>query len=329
MALALLGIRSRKRRIATMPRPIWSGTLSFGLLNVPVQLVTAERGGSDISFRMLDGRDKKPIKYKRVNADTGEEVPWEKIVKAYEYEKNHYVVIDEKDLKSAKPEAAETIDIEAFVDRDAISPMYFEKPYYLTPAKKAEKGYVLLRDVLKRTKKVGVARVVLRTRQYLALLMAEGDALILDLLRFADEIVPQEDINVPGAAKDHRVTPRELDMAEKLIESMAAEWTPEEYRDDFEDRLHKMIERRIKEHGDATVRLKDEGKSPEHAATNVVDFMALLQQSLKKKGGKGERAAAAAKDDEERESEKPKSRTRSRAAPARPRARSGGTRKRS
>jgi DNA end-binding protein Ku len=305
-----------------MARPIWSGTISFGLLNVPVQLVTAERGGSDISFRMLDGRDKKPIKYKRVNADTGEEVPWEKIVKAYEYEKNHYVVIDEKDLKSAKPEAAETIDIEAFVDRDAISPMYFEKPYYLVPAKKAEKGYVLLRDVLKRTKKVGVARVVLRTRQYLALLMAEGDALVLDLLRFADEIVPQEDVNVPGAAKEHRVTARELEMAEKLIESMAAAWTPEEYRDDFEDRLHKMIQRRIKEHGDATVRLKDEGKAPEHAATNVVDFMSLLQQSLKKKGG---RAAPAAKDDDE----KPKARTRTRAAPARPRARSTGTRKRS
>jgi DNA end-binding protein Ku len=305
-----------------MARPIWSGTISFGLLNVPVQLVTAERGGSDISFRMLDGRDKKPIKYKRVNADTGEEVPWEKIVKAYEYEKNHYVVIDEKDLKSAKPEAAETIDIEAFVDRDAISPMYFEKPYYLVPAKKAEKGYVLLRDVLKRTKKVGVARVVLRTRQYLALLMAEGDALVLDLLRFADEIVPQEDVNVPGAAKEHRVTARELEMAEKLIESMAADWTPEEYRDDFEDRLHKMIERRIKEHGDATVRLKDEGKAPENAATNVVDFMSLLQQSLKKKGG---RAAPAAKEDDE----KPKARSRSRTTTARPRARSTATRKRS
>ena len=304
-----------------MARPIWSGTISFGLLNVPVQLVTAERGGSDISFRMLDGRDKKPIKYKRVNADTGEEVPWEKIVKAYEYEKNHYVVIDEKDLKSAKPEAAETIDIEAFVDRDAISPMYFEKPYYLTPGKKAEKGYVLLRDVLKRTKKVGVARVVLRTRQYLALLMAEGDALVLDLLRFADEIVPQEDVNVPGAAKEHRVTARELEMAEKLIESMAADWTPEEYRDDFEDRLHKMIQRRIKEHGDATVKLKDEGKTPEHAATNVVDFMSLLQQSLKKKGG---RTAPAAKEDDE----KPKARTRARTTSARPRARSTGTRKR-
>lgn len=299
-----------------MARPIWSGTLSFGLLNVPVQLVTAERGGSDISFRMLDGKDKQPIKYKRVNAETGEEVPWDRIVKAYEYEKNHYVVIEEKDLKAAKPEAAETIDIEAFVGRDEISPMYFEKPYYLVPAKKAEKGYVLLRDVLKKTKKVGVARVVLRTRQYLALLMAEGDALVLDLLRFADEIVPQDDINVPGAAKEHRVTPRELEMATKLIESMAAEWKPEEYRDDFEDRLHKMIERRIKEHGDATVRLKNEGRAPEPEATNVVDFMSLLQQSLKKKGGKASAAKQEAGDEE-----KPKARSRSRAAPARPRTR--------
>jgi len=305
-----------------MARPIWSGTISFGLLNVPVQLVTAERSSSEISFRMLDGKDKKPIKYKRVNADTGEEVPWERIVKAYEYEKNNYVVIDDKDLKAAKPEAAETIDIEAFVDRADISPMYFEKPYYLVPAKKAEKGYVLLRDVLKRTKMVGVARVVLRTRQYLALLMPEGDALVLDLLRFADEIVPQDEISLPGAAKAHRVTPRELDMAEKLIESMHTEWQPADYRDDFEDRLHKMIDRRVKESGDATVRLKDEGKAPEHSATNVVDFMSLLQQSLKKKGGKGDRATAAAKDDDA----KPKAR--SRAATARPRTRTA-TRKRS
>jgi hypothetical protein len=154
-----------------MARPIWNGTISFGLLNVPVQLYSGERS-VDLHFRMLDSRDKSPVRYERVNSETGEEVPWKEIVKGFEYSKGSYVVIDEEDLRKAAPESTETVDIEAFVDRADIDPMYFEKPYYLVPGKKAEKGYVLLREVLEKTGKIGIARVVIRTRQYLAALSA-------------------------------------------------------------------------------------------------------------------------------------------------------------
>src|SRR5476649_724365 len=162
-----------------MARPVWNGSISFGLLNVPVQIFSGERS-VDLHFRMLDGRDKKPIRYERVNSDTGEEVAWKDIVKAFEYEKGNYVVIPEQELRAAAPEMTETVEIEAFVERDAISPMYFEKPYFLVPGKKAEKGYVLLREVLRRTGKVGIARVVIRTRQYFAMLMPREDALVLN-----------------------------------------------------------------------------------------------------------------------------------------------------
>ena len=147
-----------------MPRPIWSGAISFGLLNVPVQLYTAERT-VDLKFHMIDNRNKKRIRYERVNAETGEEVPWKQIVKAFEYSKGHYVVIDEDDIRKAAPEVTETVEIETFVKRESIDSFYFEKPYYLVPGKRAEKGYVLLRELLKKTGRVGIARVVIRTRR--------------------------------------------------------------------------------------------------------------------------------------------------------------------
>jgi len=158
-----------------MARPIWTGTLSFGLLNVPVSLMSGERK-TDLSFRMLDSRDRKPIRFERVNADTGEEVPWKDIVKAYEYDKGSYVVLDEADIKSAAPESHETVEVESFVDASQIDPRYFEKPYLLVPGKKAEKGYVLLRETLRSTGKVGIARVVVRTREYLCAVMPHEHA---------------------------------------------------------------------------------------------------------------------------------------------------------
>ena len=147
-----------------MARPIWTGNLSFGLLNVPVSLMSGTRS-TDLSFRMLDARDRKPIRFERVNADTGEEVPWKDIVKAFEYDKGSYVVIEKEDIASAAPETHESVEIEAFVDADAIDVRYFEKPYVLVPGKKAEKGYVLLRETLLKARKIGVARVVIRTRE--------------------------------------------------------------------------------------------------------------------------------------------------------------------
>ncbi len=263
-----------------MARPVWSGTLSFGLLNIPVSLMSGEKR-TDISFRMLDARNKAPIRYERVNAETGEEVPWKEIVKAFEYDKGSYVVLDQEDIKSAAPESHNAIEVEAFVDVEEIGPQYFEKPYVLVPAKKAEKGYVLLRETLRKTGKIGIARVVIRTRENLAAVMPQGSALILVMMRYPQELVAVDEYNIPeGKAADYRVSAQELQMAEQLIGSMQGEWTPGDYRDEFRERLHNVIQKRIK--ADGVVRKPDETDADlaEDATTNVVDFMSLLQRSI-------------------------------------------------
>jgi len=275
-----------------MARPIWNGTISFGLLNVPVQLHSGERS-VDLHFRMLDSRDNSPVRYERVNSDSGEEVPWKEIVKGFEYSKGSYVVIDEEDIRKAAPESTETVEIEAFCDRDEIDPMYFEKPYYLVPSKKAEKGYVLLREVLAKTNKVGIARVVIRTRQYLAALSPRGDALMLDLMRFPQEIVKADEFELPkGNSKSYRVTPAELGMATQLIEAMTKKWSADDYQDEFRAKLRKIIDEQIaRQKGNKKVREKTEAAAPAEATTNVVDFMELLKRSLNKDGKKGGRSA--------------------------------------
>ena len=263
-----------------MARPIWIGTLSFGLLNVPIKLMPGERK-VDLHFRMLDARDKTPIRYERVNAETGEEVPWKEIVKAYEFSKGSYVVLDEKDLAEAAAENRETVEIEAFVDAAEVSPAYFEKPYVLEPGKKAEKGYVLLREVLQRTGKVGIGRVVIRTREYLAMVMPQDDALFLVLLRFPQELVDVSDYKLPeGSIAKWRISDKEMAMARQLIESMSGKWKPEEYKDEFRGRLRKVIEKRMKSKGAVSHPEESESEIAENAATNVVDFMSLLKKSL-------------------------------------------------
>lgn len=278
-----------------MARPIWTGNLSFGLLNVPVSLMPGTRS-TDLSFRMLDARDRKPIRFERVNADTGEEVPWKDIVKAFEYDKGSYVVIEKGDIASAAPDSHESVEIEAFVDEEAIDIRYFEKPYVLVPGKKAEKGYVLLRDTLVQSKKVGVARVVIRTREYLSAVMPLGDALVLILMRYPQELVDPSEYKVPeGKSGDYRVSAKELAMATQLVESMATKWNPEEYHDQFRQRLSEVIRKRIKQKG-ATAKIVEDDEPREGAATNVVDFVALLQKSLGKKdvsAEKGTRKTAA------------------------------------
>lgn len=267
-----------------MARPIWNGILSFGLLNVPVQLFSGERS-VDLHFRMLDSRDQNPIRYERVNAETGEEVPWKEIVKAFEYSKGNYVVIDEEEMRSAVPAATETVEIEAFVDREEISPLYFERPYYLVPGKKAEKAYVLLREVLRKSNKVGIAKVVIRTRQYLSALMPMDNALVLDLMRFSQEIVAADEFKLPGAASEYRISPKEMEMATQLLESMTTQWKPEDYRDDFRDTLRKLIDARVaKRTGKKIKAVEAESKAAPGATTNVVDFMSLLKKSLAAKG---------------------------------------------
>jgi DNA end-binding protein Ku len=265
-----------------MARPIWNGTLSFGLLNVPVSVMPAERR-VDLHFRMLDSRSNTPIRYERVNADTGEEVPWKDIVKAYEYKKGSYVVLRPEDIKSASPEGREAVEVEAFVDAAAVGPEYFEKPYVLVPGKKAEKGYVLLRETLRRTGKIGIARVVIRTRGYLSAVIPKDDSLLLVLLRYPQELVDVDDYALPsGKTASYRITAKELQMAEQLVDSMSGKWEPGDFRDEFRDRLHKVIEKRMKSKGVVTP-IDDEPSAPEDASTNVVDFMSLLQKSLASK----------------------------------------------
>lgn len=261
-------------------RPIWSGTITFGLLNIPVQLMTAERH-TDLHFRMLDSRNNARIRYERVNEETGEEVPWKDIVKAFEYDKGSYVVLEKEDFAKAAPESTESVDIEAFVKPESIGVEYFEKPYYLVPAKKAEKGYVLLRETLKRLNTAGLARVVIRTREYLALVMPHEDALVLMLLRFPQELVPIEEFAFPDKKPAaYRISPKELEMAESLVKSMIGKWQPDKYHDDFRERLVKVIEERVKAKGVVRTPSAAETDLPKNAATNVVDFMSLLKKSI-------------------------------------------------
>ncbi|MBA8886666.1 DNA end-binding protein Ku [Dokdonella fugitiva] len=266
-----------------MARPIWNGTLSFGLLNIPVAVVSGERT-TDLHFRMLDSRNNKPIRYERVNAETGHEVPWKDVIKAFEYRKGSYVVLEPEDIKGAAPESHESVDLETFVEAGAIGPEYFEKPYYLVPGKRAEKGYVLLRQTLEKTGRIGIGRVVIRTREYLCAVMPRGKALLLNLLRYPSEVVPQSEYDFPATAQ--RVGKSELAMAEKLVETLSGEWKPGDFKDEFRERLKKVIAKRLK--SKKTVEVEPEEEAPEEKSTNVVDFVALLKQSL----AEGKRAPA-------------------------------------
>jgi DNA end-binding protein Ku len=267
-----------------MARPIWNGTLSFGLLNIPVAVMSGQRT-NDLHFRMLDSRNNKPVRYERVNAQTGREVPWKDVVKAFEYRKGNYVVLEPEDIEGAAPESHESVDLETFVEADAIGPEYYEKPYYLVPGKRAEKGYVLLRQTLEKTGRIGVGRVVIRTREYLCAVLPRGKALMLNLLRYPSEVIPQSEYSFPASAK--RVNRSELAMAEKLVEALSGEWKPEQFKDEFRARLKKVIEKRLK--GGKTVEAEpEEGAEPAGQSTNVVDFVSLLKQSL----AEGRRAPA-------------------------------------
>ncbi len=287
-----------------MARSIWKGSISFGLVNIPVGLYAAETR-NDISFKMLDKKTMSPIHYKRVAEEGGKEVPWDQTIRGYEFESGKYVVLSDADLKGAAPEATQTIDIVDFVDLDEISPLYFDKPYYLAPDKKGAKAYALLRETLRRTGKVGISKVVIRTREYLAAVVARGEVLTLELMRYAHELRDADDLDVPRGKQG--VTDREIDMAERLVEGMVSAWDPEKYKDTYRNDVMKMIEKRV-EAGEL------EGSSEpapkvEKPKDNVVDLMALLKQSLDTKP-KGAAAKAPAK--------KPAAKAPAKKAPAKP-----------
>jgi DNA end-binding protein Ku len=261
-----------------MSRAIWKGSISFGLVNIPIALYPATRR-EELSFRLLRKSDLSPVNYKRVAEKDGKEVPWDQIVKGYEYEKGKYVVLKDEDFQRVDLEATQTVDIQDFVDQEEIDPMFFYKPYYLEPQKGGDKAYVLLRDALKDTNKVGVAKVVIKTRQYLAGVKPEDGALVLELMHFADELADPERLHVP---KKTEVGKREMNMAKSLIDSMSAKWTPEKYKDDYREALMEVIEEKVEAGG------KEIEEKPRKAPkpTKVIDLVSVLQKSLEETGTK-------------------------------------------
>ena len=270
-----------------MPRAIWKGSISFGLVHIPISLYSAEDNASDLDFTMLDKRDMAPIGYRRINKKTGKEVEWGDIVKGYEYANDQYVVLGEEDFKRANVEATQTIDITDFVDAADIPSFYFDKPYFLEPAKKGEKSYALLRETLKRTGKIGIANVVIHTRQHLAALIPYGKVLVLNLMRFANELRDPSDLKLP---ESDAATAKEIEIAEQLVNGMAAAWEPKKYHDTYHEDLLQLIERKVKAGDTETV--SDEEVAPPHKTAEVIDLMALLKRSVEAAGSKAKHAPA-------------------------------------
>ncbi|MGB8340497.1 MAG: Ku protein [Chthoniobacterales bacterium] len=261
-------------------RAIWKGSISFGLVNIPISLYPATRR-EDLKFRLLRESDLSPVNYKRIAEKDGREVPWEKIVKGYEYEKGKFVVLNEKDFQRVDLEATQTVDIQDFVELEEIDPMFFYKPYYLEPQKGGAKAYALLRETLAKTKKVGIAKVVIKTRQYLAGVKPLKHALVLELMHFAEELSDSEKLNLPG--KSAEPGKREMDMARALVESMSSKWTPQKYKDDYRDALLGVIEEKV-EAGGEEIEATPKRKKP---SSKVIDLVAVLQESLARSRNEG------------------------------------------
>jgi DNA end-binding protein Ku len=255
-------------------RALWKGTISFGLVNIPVSLFPATRR-EDLKFHLLRRSDLSPINYKRVAEADGKEVPWNQIVKGYEYEKGEFVVLKEEDFARVDVEATQTVDIINFVEIDEVDPLLFYKPYYLEVQRGGDKAYVLLRDSLTESRRIAIAKVVIRSRQHLAAIKPQKKGLILELMHFPEELLDTAEFKTPAAKS---IRKNEMQMAKHLIESMSSEWDPSQYNDEYHDALEKMIEKKI-ESGGKTAPPPAKKKRP----TNVVDLMSVLQQSLREK----------------------------------------------
>ena len=259
-----------------MPRSLWKGAISFGLVNVPVELHSAHKRSSELDLTMLDRRDMAPVGYQRVNKETGKEVPWAEVVKGYEYKDGKFVVLGDEDFRRANPEASRTIDIVAFVERDEVLPTYFDTPYYLAPEKRGAKAYALLRETLEKSGKVGIATFVLRTKQHLAALYPQDEILVLNTLRYADELKKPSELEVKAA----KTTGKELDMALRLVEDMSGPWRPGKFRDTFREDILKRIKAKVKAGETEDVPEPEKEKAPKG---EVIDLMAALKKSIAKK----------------------------------------------
>lgn len=264
-------------------RAIWKGSISFGLVNIPIAVFPATKK-EDLRFRLLRAKDLSPVNYKRVAEKDGREVPWDEIVKGYEYEKGKFVVLKDEDFQRVDLEATQTVDIQDFVEIDEIDPIFFYKPYYLEPQKGGDKAYVLLRDGLLESKKVGIAKVVIKTRQYLAGVKPKDDVLVLELMHFAEELADPGKLHIP---KKLEAGKRDLDMAKALIGSMSTKWNPEKYHDDYREALMEVIEEKVEAGGKEIEEKSRKAPKP----TKVIDLVSVLQKSLEQSGAARRRSS--------------------------------------
>lgn len=264
-----------------MARALWKGSISFGLVNIPIELHTAVRNHRP-KFRMLHAKDKSPVRFERVCIRDGRPVAWEDLVKGYEYQKGRFVVLTKEDFQAAALEKTRTIDIIDFVKAEEIDDRYFETPYYLVPTKGGERAYALLREAIRESGRIGIAKFILRDAQHLAAVEVIEDAIVLSVMRFADELVDEGQFEFPSA---EGVRKQELDMAKALVNSLAAGWNPEKYTDQYRENLLRIIQGKAR---GQEVELEPE-VAPRQA--EVVDLMERLRRSLARSGGKGTKAA--------------------------------------
>ncbi len=253
-------------------KAIWKGSISFGLVSIPISLFPATQR-EELKFRLLRKSDLSPINYKRVAETDGKEVPWDQVVKGYEYEKGEFVVVTDEDFERADVKATQTVDIVNFVKMDEINPILFYKPYYMQAEKGGEKAYALLRNALEDSDRIGIARVVIKTRQHLAAIRAQDKGLMLELMHFPEELVDVSEFKAPATQSASKP---EMNMAAQLIESMTTKWDPEQYHDDYHESLKKMVEAKIQHGGE---KMPTQKKSRQ--ATNVIDLVSVLQRSIK------------------------------------------------
>jgi len=273
-----------------MARPLWKGAITFGLVHIPVELYPAEER-KEFKFSMLDKRDFSPVGYKRYSKKSGKEVDWNNVVKGYEYEKDQYVVLSDEDFRRANVKASQTIDIEAFVPAGEIPPQYFDTPYYLVPTERGQKVYALLRETLRSTGRVAVAQVVIRTAQNLAVVVPMGKILMLNTLRYADELRPTKDFALPQEGlKGAHVTSKEVDLAKRLIDDMTEHWKASDFKDTYHQDLMRRIHEKIKKGETKQITEPDTEETKAPRSAQVIDLAALLKQSLDN-GGSRRKAA--------------------------------------
>lgn len=252
-------------------KAIWKGAISFGLVNIPVGIYSAVKPGREIKLRMLRRTDQSPIRYKRVAESDNQEVTWDDIVKGYEHQRGQFVILTDEDFERVNLKSTRTVDIREFVDAQELDPLLFDQPYYLAPEKGGEKAYALLREALKRAQKIGIAKVVIRTRESLAAVVPKDNALVLHLMHFQEELADSGELPLPNV----ELGKKELDMAHTLVESMAESWQPDKYHDEYRKALMDVIEEKIAAGGKPLP-----SKKGKPALTNVVDLVSVLQESI-------------------------------------------------